>query len=343
MRYTEPLVVAALAAPPCYEGPEGQYLENCATVLGNTIERTEGSQGTLGYSVGVKVGYGFEDRTFTQSAAEATAQLKLSTAYATQHLQELSVRREHTNGTASDMVLVRVLGFEQFAYEILSAPPGADGVSRVGERLYVYVPRGTAHTTRMVPMSLVRPALRPSQVEALEAVFVHTPTDPTSYMRRVEVANTMQSLGVSGVGCDEGTVSFPTHGLESCGYFTVQTANSTPSAEGPVSGEGNGEFSEIAYSNQKSTTETWGIESTLDLELSAGGVIFGLEVGRQSTSDVFAGHGSTVSYGVSYGGIDELVYESYRAGVLGFSYPFDCDEQGACQEIEVVTAWVEMD
>ncbi|MEO0599796.1 MAG: hypothetical protein AAF211_00070 [Myxococcota bacterium] len=340
MTYSEPLLMAAVAAPPCYEGPVGQFLANCGMYYGTTVGGFGASSGSLGHSISVMAGFGFEDRTFTQSEAKATVEVELSTSFTTTQLEEVTISQAYENGTSDDYVLASVLALEQFTYEIVDAPPAEDGSSRIGEPLTIYVPRTAAHQMLFLTADRIRPALRPSQVAALDAVFVHTPTDPSTYLRRDEVGPHLSALGVDGPGC----TGLPAgQSVEDCGYFTVPQPTRVPLANPPVEGAGSGLPSDISISLQNSTTQSLSLESTLDVELSAGGAIFGLSIGQSQQSDVTFGQSSTVSYGMSLGGIDDAIYAPYGGGVLGFTHAFDCvDAEGEprCQTFEVVTAWV---
>ncbi|MEN0067908.1 MAG: hypothetical protein AAGA48_37610 [Myxococcota bacterium] len=335
LAFSEPLLMAAVAAPPCYAGPLGQFLNNCGLYYGNTAGGFESVAGSLGHSVRVVAGFAFEDRTFTQSEVRATTQVEVATAFTTDNLQELSISTAYNNGSGEDYVLVSVLALEQFVYEIVSAPPAPDGASRIGERLDILVPRNEAQRMVFMPYDRARPALRPDQVAELDQIFVHTGTEPSTYLRKSDIADYMAGLGITQPGCTE-LPSFP---LEDCGYFTVPTATFAPLANAPVKGSGPSLPSEVEIGFTKTTTESWQLESTLDVELSTGGVVFGMSIGQTQQSDVSFGQTSSVSYGMELGAIDDSIYTPYGAGVLGFTHTFAC-EGDECQSFEVVTGWV---
>jgi hypothetical protein len=339
MRYTEPVILAALAAPPCYAGPSGQYTDECATTYGNTSSSASATTSNWGFSLGITVGYGFEERLASQSELKATFTAKASATFTTGESAEISFSRSYTNGAPENQVLATVFGLEQFTYQILSAPPGPMGESRVGERMTISVPRSEAHTTRLFSASLIEPSLRPSQAAALRAVFDHTPTEPLSYHRRRELGAYLAALGVTGPECNESTRPDT---LGACGYLTSMTAvdPGVVSLPGGISGAGTGVEESFSITNGTSSTEAWAIEATIDIETSLAGVIFGLELGGHVGADITVSHGSTVEYSFGAGAVDPAVYAPYQAQLFAFRHRFDCVET-ECQSFEVLNFWTE--
>lgn len=339
MRYSEPVILAVLAATPCYAGPVGQFTNECSTTFGNTTSSAAAEDSTFGFSMGVTVGFGFEDRTFSQSEIKATASVTAQTSFTTGEETSISFTRSYTNGSPQNQVLATVFGLEQFTYQVLSAPPGAMGEDRVGQRLTISIPRSSVQTTRLFSESLIRPSLRPSQAAAIDEVFDHIPTDPASYNRRADLESYFERLGITGPECDEMT---PASELGDCGYLTSRNGidPGVVSLPGGVMGSGSSAAGDIEVTNATSESNAWGLEESLDLEVSAGGVIFGLSVGASQESSVTVSHGTSVSYGFSAGAVDPAVYSPYQTQVVAFHHTFDCGDNG-CQSFEVLNFWAE--
>ena len=70
--FTEPVVIAAIAAPPCQEGI-GQNTDACTTSYGNSQSTGTESERSVTLSASLSVGVSFEERVFTQSEIEIEA------------------------------------------------------------------------------------------------------------------------------------------------------------------------------------------------------------------------------------------------------------------------------
>jgi len=338
LRYSEPIVLAALAAPACYNtAAMGQYTDNCSTTFGKQSSTASEMENSYGFSLGLTAGFGFEDRTFTQSEIRATYTARASTAFGTRSSSEISFSSAFTNGAPENQILATVLAFEQYTYEILSAPDGMDGSSRVGERLIVSIPRPEGRTTRLYSESFIRPALRPSQAAAIDAVFDHTPNDPLSYHRDAEVGGYLSMLGVAGAECTSGSMP---PSLGACGFLASPSQDTGVTSLPPpavVMGSGSGISGFIQLTTGMDESTQWGVEATIDLELSVGGAIFGLDIGASTTSTMRVGYARSVQYGYSIGALDPNVFGGYRARLFAFRHRFDCDMSGEnCQSFEVL-------
>ncbi len=340
MRYSEPVILAVLAATPCYPGPDGQYTNECSTNYGNAVSASTAQSSTYGFSMGLTVGYGWEDRVATQSELKAKATLTARTAFGTGSSTEITFSKAYFNGTQQDQVLATVFGLEQFTYEILSAPPGMSGESRVGQTITISVPRSDVQTTRLFSESLIRPSLRPSQAAALDAVFHHTPGDPSTYLRRHEIADYVAGLGVTGPECNESTSP---DALADCGYLTSRDGADpgVVSVAGGVRGSGTGIDGNIMIENSMDETRAWGMEAMFDLELSLGGAIFGMQLGASTDNSITVSHGNSIEYGFRMGAVDPAVYAPYQAQLVTFHHRFDCNANDECQSFEVLNFWAE--
>lgn len=335
LRYSEPVILAALAAPACYNTASmGQFTNECSTTYGNSSSSASSSDSTYGFRVGLTVGWGYEERVASQTEFKATYTAAATTSFGAGTSTEVSFSSSFTNGAPEDQILATVLAFEQYVYTILSAPNGSDGSSRVGEQMFISIPRAEGRTTRLYSESLIRPALRESQRAAIDAVFDHTPNDPLSYHRFTEVGRYVKSLGVLGPACTPTTTR-----LGECGYLmsdshdTPATSPTPPATE--ISGSGSNIAGSIEVANGTTESTAWGIEGTINLELSTGGAIFGLQMGTFAGGTVTVSHGASVEYGYAIGALDPAVFAGYRARLFAFEHRFDCVD-GDCQSFEVI-------
>ena len=342
IRYSEPVILAVLAAPPCYAGPLGQNTGNCSTTFGATTNSEAATSESFSLSASLHVGMNVEERVFTQSEIEAVQTIEATTVQGTDSSASLSFTKVYTNGSSQDQVLATVLAYEQFAYRILDAPPGPSGESRVGQTIAISIPRDDAHVTRLFSEDIIRPAMRPSQRQALDAVFRHTPTEPLSYLRPSQLDAHLQSLRVIGQACDEETDPSL---IDDCAFITHRDRAQTPVVSGPLSGVGSGQSGVLAIGSTSSSWRTWNVTATRSLQVTAGGVLAGFSVSAGAEATMTVTHGDVAEYGFEIGAVDPEVYEPYSAAIYAFNYHFDCTEnpdgEGECDGFQVLSFTVQ--
>ncbi|HEY0469748.1 MAG TPA: VCBS repeat-containing protein, partial [Polyangiaceae bacterium] len=134
--FTEPLVIAAIAAPPC-QSEIGQLLDVCQTSFGTAQTQQVSKENAVTLSASVSVGVSFEDRTFTQSAIEieATATVAATATRGTSYSLEKSVT--FTTGSMEDGVVFTTIPYDRYTYTIISDPRP----ELVGQTTTISVPR----------------------------------------------------------------------------------------------------------------------------------------------------------------------------------------------------------
>ncbi len=175
--YTEPIVHAVFAAPPCY-GPDVQNLLDCETRYAQEQSDSSVTTDTVEVFAALHVGYDGDFQILGVGAKvelEATIRASISHAIATTY--ETSVTFSTESG--SDTVICSTTPYDQYDYEIVSAPAGSE--HRIGEIVQVSLPR------RPIDISTDRETYNASIADdALRigpGVLAHTVGDPFSYPR----------------------------------------------------------------------------------------------------------------------------------------------------------------
>jgi len=285
--FTEPIVIAALAAAPC--NPDwGQNVDACRTSYGtseSTTTSTEESQtitasASVGYeasfsALGVEIGSAEAIATFT---AEATR--LQGTAYT------LTQRVEHTTGPIEDGVLFTTVPLDQYTYEIVSHPNPA----LVGAEVVVSLPREpiTVLTTR----EFYNSSITPDALQIDDRIFEHTPGDPTTYPTVSDLSSLLNRFD----------------GFES--------------REVDV-GEGGGNVS-VGVSVFEETSEgaSYGWNASLDVKTTAGGFVTGYGVGYGEGLSVTLSAGSETNYTGTVANLDadNFVANGYSFGLFSYIY-----------------------
>lgn len=167
--FSEPRVLAVLAAPPFFSGVnEG----NSQTSIAFGDGRGQGAESTIGVSASASIGYEAPNLFgLTKAAWKLTVGAALDSI--SSRSVELSETRTWTSGT-ENAVVFQVIPFDVYYYEVVSSPEPGD----VGSTLSINVPR--AINTYKVPVELYNasiidgPHIGPN-------VLGHTVGDPSTY------------------------------------------------------------------------------------------------------------------------------------------------------------------
>jgi hypothetical protein len=319
--FTEPIVLAALAAPPCELGI-GQNTDACTTTWGSaasaTIDQT--------FNVTVKGAISFGSGT---AGAGAIAKSKHTLSAEVSHEQsksyELTTSRLFTSGPLEDSVVFTSIPMDRYVYEtIASSDPGDIGTTYTAN-----LPREAIMliTTR----EFYNQNVQPDALHIDDRVFQHVPGRISSYptasdkdlilvqqrdLVEVSRANELNLF----IGPFEPWAALP--GL------TV----------GPISvGQGSGE-TELALEY----VETEGVANALELAYeyeaeTAAGLLVGFSVGVSGARSLTISHGDSSLYSGTIGSIDAANFADHRYQFGLFTYLQALEGQ----EFEVVNYWVE--
>lgn len=299
--FTEPIVIAALAAAPCNEG-WGQNPDACRTSYGTAESTTTSEENTqtitasasVGFSVefsalGVQIGGAEAIATFTEEATQVQGR-----AYT------LTQRVEHTTGPIEDGVLFTTIPFDQYTYTIVSHPNPA----LVGGEVVVSLPREPI--TVLTRRSFYNEAITPDAFQVDERIFEHVPGDPTTYPSRA----------------DKGSLLGQFDGIES--------------REVDV-GEGGGSVTVgVSVYEEVSSGSSYSWNASLDIQTTAGSFVTGASVGYGEGRTISLSSGSETSYTGTVSNLDSdnFAANSYSFGLFSYIY------SNGGQEFEVLNYWV---
>lgn len=169
--FTEPVVIAALAAAPCATDL-GQNLDACRTAFGTAKSTQVETELTFTMSAGILVGgeindfgAGFE----VEAVVKATWGLKTNASYT------LTKRVVRTTGPLEDAVIFTSIPYDQFTYTILSHPDP----DLIGASVVVSLPRSPIET--MVERRFFNANVPAGSVQIGSDVFQHVIGSPRSY------------------------------------------------------------------------------------------------------------------------------------------------------------------
>ena len=307
--FTEPLIIAAMAAPPCQEDIE-QNLGACVTRFGQGSSTTVDASLTVTVKAGVTTGFETEvNIPFVPVSAgvelkktvTATASAWAGAAYTV----EKTVT--YTSGSLEDAVVFTSIPYDVYRYAIVSHPDP----EFVGKQVVIRIPREPV--TMIAERGFFNAALPSGATPIAGNVFDHTPGDVSSYPSASR-KNALRSQygGFAGLGFLE----FGPTGV----------------------GQGGGDTElEIAVSNEISAGGSLGIEYEKSVEVTGGGAIAGFSVGYGAEAALSITSGSQTTYTGIVGSISaaDFAANAYQWGI--FTYVQDLGDQ----EFKVINYWVE--
>lgn len=300
--FTEPIVIAALAAAPCNEG-WGQSADACRTSYGTAESSSTSQENSQTISASASVGLSFEFSALgvKVGAAEAIATLSSEATKVQGTAYTLTQRVEHSTGPIEDGVLFTTIPIDQYTYTIVSHP----NPELVGGEVIVSLPREPI--TVLTRREFYNEAITPEAFHVDAQVFEHVPGDPSSYPSRGEKASLLNQY----------------EGVES--------------REVDV-GEGGGNVSVgVSVYEETSMGASYSWNTSLDIKATAGVVVTGMSIGYGEGKTITLSSGSETSYNGTVSNLDaeNFAANGYSFGL--FSYVFD--EPGG-QQFEVLNYWV---
>jgi hypothetical protein len=300
--FTEPIVIAALAAPPCATDL-GQDLDACRTSFGIASSTTTEAEQTWNVTAGVAVGATGGVNVFgIKFETEVTATIKGSYAKKSSSSYTLTKTVTNTTGPLEDAVIFTSIPYDQFTYRILSHW----NPEYIGTEVVVSLPRAPIET--MVERSFFNANVPAGSIQIDDSVFQHVLGQPETYPTAAEKDALVAA---------KPELSF-----------------------GPIDVcQGGGERSlEIVLGTALGGGDTWGVEAELEVKATAGGVIGGFSIGGGYESSLQVTQGTDTSYA---GAVSCMASDRFNAGTFYkfgiMSYIHDHPKQ----PFEVVNYWVE--
>lgn len=300
--FTQPIVVAALSAPPCGTNI-GQNTSACVTTFGKSTSTGATVSTSVSVTAGVTVGFEAQENVpwvgdYTESekfSMQETATFSTSAAYT------LTKSVTYSTGSMKDGVVFTTIPFDQYTYKIVSA---ADP-TLVGKLVVVSVPR--TPIMLLADRSFYNASVPPGAMKIDSHVFTHTVGDISSYPTFSQVTKLIGEYG--------GT------------YYGPKSVSE---------GSGSTQLS-IAVGSQVSASTALGVEYTDSFEATGQGYVDGMQVGYGATASLQISSGQTTTYTGTVGNIDSANFAShqYQFGMFTYVQPLDG------QKFDVVNYWVQ--
>ena len=300
--FTEPIVVAVMAAAPCGEGI-GQNTAACSVSFGQSESSMIDASITVSVKasahVGVKTAANIPFVGEVGSDFKKTVTVTASLSAGASYVVEKS--RVFTTGPLEDGVVFTTIPYDRYTYKILSHPDP----ELVGGEVVVSLPR------EPIMLKVEREFYNASIVEASFPidgnVFSHTVGDIESYPSVSEKNSLLSEYD----------------GLEN----------------GPIS-VGQGEGSDglgIDVSSAISLGASLGVEYEESVDVTAGPALAGYSVGYGASASLTITSGASTSYSVTVGDLDaeNFAANQYSYGMFTYVQPV------SGQEFEVINFWVE--
>ena len=310
--FTEPVVIAALASPPCGIGI-GQEIAApaCRTSYGTSTSSTSGLEGTVTVMAGVHVGVGAEFKVFGVGAeAEVVDTVRAEASLSAGRSYELEKRIVYTTGPLEDAVVFTTIPLDQYTYTVQSHPIP----ELIGSKVVVSLPRSPI--TLIAERSFYNRSVAPGALRIDEQVFKHTIGQPRSYPTRAEKNALLQSVSVP--------IMLP--GFDA----------------GPVNvGQGGGETGvELRFERTEEYRAGVEVAYERDVKVTAGAAIVGFSVGGSVGAALSWGSSSATVYAGSVGNLEAEHFAENQYGFGIFTYVFNLGRSDRAQ-FEVVHYWVE--
>ncbi|MEM9114093.1 MAG: VCBS repeat-containing protein [Myxococcota bacterium] len=299
--FTEPVILAALASPPCSTELGQDLGSSCQTAFGRAVTETQERENSWSISAGVSVG--FEADIPFVGSAEAILNTRSTVEQSTSSAYELQTSVVRQTGALEDSVIFTTVPLDIYTYEVLSHP----NPDLIGEKIEVRLPREPI--TVLVETRVYNAAILEDGTPIDEAIFQHVVGDPSSYKSRSE-KNSILSRN-PGVETEEVDV-----------------------------GQGTGQTT-VSISDFSSTTQgsAYDFEASLDVKATAGGVVGGYSVGGGVGSAVRVTRGQETIYEGAVGNIAAEFFprDAYSWGLFAYIY----EDRRTGQTFEVLDYWVE--
>ncbi len=305
--FTAPIVIAAIAAPPCYDpnGTVKQITDACTTAFGQSSSTTTTNEQTVTVRASVSFGFSFEERLFTQSAIELKGTLSTSASKIQSQSYSLEKGVVYTTGAMEDSVIFTTVPIDRYTYTIVSHPKA----ELIGQKVFVNLPRDPI--TTIVERGFYNAHITDGSLKIDDSIFKHTVGDPQSYPSKAD----KDLLKENHIG----------HFLEN----------------GPRSvGQGTGNIQVFMnVGNTLSKGHVLAVDFDFSVDATFGAVLAGFSVGAGTEKALSIESGDTTQYIGTIGNLSAKDFgpNSYSYGL--FTYVYKTPSKG--QEFQVIDYWVE--
>lgn len=301
--FTEPLVIAALAAAPC-SADFGQTLEDCRTAFGKASSSSVSKENAWSVSASASVGFETDFSAFgvKVSGFELVATVERGLRSFTDNTYTITKRVVHTTGPAEDSVIFFTVPMDVYTYIVTSHWDP----ELIGSEIQVRLTREPI--TIMTDREFYNNNLDEGGFKIDEAVFSHTAGDPFSYPGTAERDGLLNLY--DGIASDEVDVG------QGTGFVTA----------------------EVSVYEEVTNGKTYSIDTTVEMRATVGVVVVGVSIGGGTDKTISYGQGEESSYEGSVAQIPASSFSenAYRFGLFSYIY----DAPSSDQMFEVINYWV---
>jgi hypothetical protein len=302
--FTEPVVLVALAAPPCYRDGGPAVDDACRTAYGKSVTDTQERTDSTSIIAGVSVGYEAEFSALGAKvgSAEAILNTRNEGQFYGGDAYTLTTQTIRETGVLEDSVIFTTLPLDVYTYRIKSHP----NPELIGGEIQVRLPR--TPITIMATREFYNANIAADGLPIDERVFQHTVGDPSSYPTIAQRDQLLRDY--KGLISDQADVG------QGSGFTQVLISEFTESIDGR------------AYT----------FEATLDLKATKLGVVGGMSLGGGAGFDISTRKGNETIYQGTVANLssDRFPQDAYSFGL--FSYIVD--DSSNPQPFEVLNYWV---
>lgn len=328
--FTQPILMAALAAAPC-QGGINQNFDACRTTYGTGESQQLGVDGTVSVRASAWIG---GDVNIFGFGAEAKATATRTVSFSAGRSYELEQMVEYTTGPREDTVICAVLPIDQYIYTVLSHPDPA----MIGKRIEFNLPR--TPITLQVEREFYNASTPANAFKVGKNVFLHTPGDIASYPTPGDADALIDTGGlghlgplgqlVDSVGAALGPIAehLLGKGIKSTRAVGVGATNG---------GESSIELRFAEHTDYRAGTE---IDYEIEAETTVAGLVVGGSVGGGLDAGLSWGSGNSTVYRGTVGDIAPADYPGHGYSYGLFTYVYNYGDRSKPQ-FEVVNYWVE--
>jgi hypothetical protein len=328
--FTEPIILAAIAAAPCAENI-GQNLAACSTAYGTSESVMGGVDGTVSVSAGVFVSFEAKDPLLGIGAA-GRAGVTVTASFSASQSYTLTESVEYSTGPLEDTVVFTTLPLDQYTYEVVAHPDP----EMVGQTITVNLPR--TPVTLQVEREFYNNSVVEGSFQVGPNVFLHTPGDLDSYPTEADADTLIDTGGLGHIGPLGDVIDLVTG--ESLEPLLDTLLGAGLKTSRPITvGQGAGKTStEIVFTEE--TSYRAGAEIAFEAELAVTGPVgVGGTIGGSVGAGLSWGTSSSTLYRGTIGSIsgDGFAENLYSTGLFTYIYNYG---KPSSQQFEVVSYWV---
>lgn len=300
--FTEPVVLVALAAPPCAQ--RGGVDDACRTAYGTATSQTDEETSSASVIAGVSVGFEAEFSALgvKVGGAEAIVNTRNKGTWYGGNAYTLTKSITRETGILEDSVIFTSIPYDVYTYQIVSHP----NPELVGGEIQLRYPREPI--TIMSTVEFYNDAVLEDALKIDDRVFSHTVGEPGTYPtagEKDQLVRTFKGLQSEQVDVGQGG-----------GFSLVSIAEFEESIDG----------------------RSYEFEGTLDLRASKGGIVGGLTIGGGFGFDLSTRKGTETTY---HGTVANLSAAAYQEGAYSFGlFSYLLEDSDFPQPFEVLNYWV---